>query len=128
MLIILNGSTPRGLDMSEIFKDFDDRIERITNKRAKLRDGYVGRVNRDGLVVFRPKRLRLSVSPRGVAMVVVAFIFFKALIVSHLGMALYQDRINTLRAGSLVEQAGAFVMQPDPATFWLADKMRPYLQ
>jgi hypothetical protein len=117
----------RGLDMSEFTKEFDDRIARIARKHAGRRDGYVGQVNRDGLIVFRPRRRSLSVSPRGVALVVFAFIFFKALIMSHLGFALYHDRIETLRSGSLVEQAGAFVMQPDPATLWLADKMRPYL-
>ncbi len=114
--------------MSEIFKDFDDRIERITSKRAKLRDGYVGRVNKDGLVVFRPKRRAISVSPRGIAMVLFAFIFFKALIMSHLGINIYLERIDKLHSGTIVEQAGAFIMQPDPATLWVAGKIRPYIQ
>lgn len=114
--------------MSEIFKDFDDRIERITNKRAQMRDGYVGRVTKDGLVVFRPRRRAIPVSPRGLAMVVFAFIFFKALIMSHLGINIYQERIDKLRSGTIVEQAGAFIMQPDPATLWVAAQIRPYIQ
>jgi hypothetical protein len=113
--------------MSEIFKEFDDRVDRITRKRAQMRKGYVGRVNKDGLVVFRPRRRGLPVSPRGVAMVLFAFILFKALIMSHLGSTIYQQRIAKLQSGSLIEQAGALIMRPDPATLWLVDQIRPYI-
>ncbi len=114
--------------MSDTYKDFDNRLARIASNKARLRKGYVSRVGHDGLIVFRPRRARFSVSPRGLAMVVLGFVFFKSVIMAHLGAEVYNQRIAALNSGTLVEQAGGFLMYPDPATRWAAGKMRPYLR
>ena len=114
--------------MSDTYKDFDDRLDRIAANRARLRGGYVSRVSRDGLIVFRPRRRRLVISPRGLALIVLGFIFFKAVIMAHLGAEVYASRIDTLNKGTWVERAGGAIMHPDPATRWAAAKMRLYLR
>ncbi len=114
--------------MSDTLDTFDRRLKRISKSRSRMRDGYVGQVSKDGLIVFRPKRRRLAFSPRGFALVLLGFVGFKALIMAHLGLNTYQDRIAALQQGSIVEQAGAFVMQADPLTFKAASYMRPYLK
>ena len=114
--------------MSDVFRDFDERVSRLSAKHEKLQRGYVGQITRDGLIVFRPKRRRLSLSPRGLALVAIGFVFFKSVIVAHLGLETYSERIAALQDGTMVEQAGAFIMQPDPATQWAAAKMRPYFR
>ena len=113
--------------MTEAVKTFDSRLKGIAKTREKMRGGYVGHVTRDGLIVFRPKRRRIAFSPRGLALVVLGFVAFKALIMAHLGVNTYQARVDALKDGSMVEQAGAFIMQADPATRYVAATLRPYL-
>ena len=93
--------------MTDTLDTFDQRLKHITKTRSRMRDGYVGQVSKDGLIVFRPKRRRLAFSPRGFALVLLGFVGFKALIMAHLGLNTYQDRITALQQGSMVEQAGA---------------------
>lgn len=113
--------------MSGTVEAFDKRLKRIEKNKARMREGYVGQVSKDGLIVFRPKRRRTVFSVRGLALVVLGFVAFKALIMAHLGPNTYQSRIDTLSDGTVVEQAGAFLMQPDPATQMAAAKLRTYL-
>ena len=55
-------------------------------------------------------------------------IFFKAVIIAHLGAGLYEERLAQLAEGSVVEQAGAAVMQPDAVSAMFASKLRPFLR
>jgi len=57
-----------------------------------------------------------------------AFVFFKAFLVANLGPQTYDDRLARLNNGTVVEQAGAFVMQADPLTVYAAQKIRPVLR
>ncbi|NCQ25567.1 MAG: hypothetical protein COW54_03650 [Rhodobacteraceae bacterium CG17_big_fil_post_rev_8_21_14_2_50_63_15] len=114
--------------MSEAFQAFDSRLEAIARKRAQMERGYVGKVSKNGLIVFRPKRRRASVPVRGLVYVIAGFVFFKAVVIAHLGLALYEDRLVQLSQGSFVEQAGAIVMQPDRLSEMLAANMRPLLR
>ena len=52
---------------------------------------------------------------------------FKIVSVMFLGDLEYSNRITPLARGSMVEQAGAFVLRPDPVTSLVAAKLRPYL-
>lgn len=113
--------------MSDAFFEFDNRLRRINKSRVKLARGYVSVVGDDGLIVVKPKRRRASFHLRALAFVIVGFMGFKVLILAALGQPVYEDRVETLRQGSTVERAGAWVMQPDPVTVLLAQKIRAYL-
>lgn len=114
--------------MSDAYQGFEHRLRKIGRKRARLADGYVSKVGRDGLIVFKPRRRQGGISLRGLVFLVVGFFCFKGLIMAHLGAPLYEERVETLRSGSIVEQVGGFVMQPDPVTQSIAAKLRPFLR
>jgi hypothetical protein len=115
------------LDMSDAFQEFDARLKTIGRKRTKLARGYVSKVDKDGLIIFRPKRRRSGIPLRGLLYMFLGFMFFKAVIIAHLGLPLYGDRLSQLSQGSVVEQAGSVVMRADPLSLTLASYLRPIL-
>lgn len=113
--------------MSDAFQDFDNRLKRINKTRVKLSRGYESFVGADGLIIVKPKRPRGQFPFRGVFLLIVGFIGFKAMILATLGQPVFEDRVATLRAGTFVEQMGAVIMQTDPLTVMIAEQLRGYL-
>ncbi len=114
--------------MSNSYAGFDARLKKIDRNRARLANGYSAKVTRDGLIVFRPKRRTQSFSVRGLAMLVLGFFLFKAMILAHLGDTTYEQRVTALQTGTVVEQAGAFVMQKDRVSVIMSQYLRPFLK
>lgn len=114
--------------MTNAYQSFDKRLKKIGRNHAKLSQGYSSRVGRDGLIVFRPHRRQGGFPIRGLLLLAVGLFCFKGFILAHLGEATYSSRVETLAAGSMVEQAGAFMMQPDPVSLFIADYTRPFLK
>ena len=50
---------------------------------------------------------------------------FKAAIFAALGEAKYSERTAILAQGNKSERIGAYLMQVDPLSLWISDKMRP---
>lgn len=113
--------------MTNSFAEFDSRLKRIDRNRSKLASGYSARVTNNGLIVFRPKRRATTFSVRGLAYLIVGFFLFKSIILAHLGETTYAERVAALQEGTVVEQAGAYVMQSEPVTTTIAQYLRPYL-
>lgn len=114
--------------MSEAFNEFDERLRNISRKRARTKNGYVTVVGRDGLILLKPRQRRASFPWKGVMLLGVGFIGFKALLMAHLGFGNYQDRVTELENGGLVEMAGAVIMHQDPLSVYLAKELRPFLK
>lgn len=114
--------------MSDAFQEFDTRLKTIGRKRTKLARGYVSKVGKDGLIIFRPKRRKAGIPLRGLVYMLFGFMFFKAVIIAHLGLPLYGDRLAQLSEGSVIELAGSVVMQPDPVSLTMASYLRPLLR
>lgn len=114
--------------MVGINNEFDDRLRRISSQRAQLKRGYSLRVDRDGLIVARPKSARRYAPFRGLVLLLVGFVGFKALLIAYLGEGTYRDRVDALRSGATVEQAGAWFMQTDPVSATLAKQMRGWFR
>jgi len=115
--------------MTNAYQGFDNRLKEIGRTRAKMAQGYTSQVGRDGLIVFRPARRRGSSFPiKGLLILAVSFFGFKGLLLAHLGEQVFADRVNTLASGSVVEQAGAFMMQSDPVSLGIAQYVRPLVQ
>ncbi|WP_323785647.1 hypothetical protein [Thalassovita sp.] len=114
--------------MADTFREFDKRLSRIDRKRSRMKRGYVTVVGRDGLIVTKPRRARRRLPLRGILLLVLGFVGFKAILLAHLGFGIYQDRVESLQGGGLVEQAGAIVMAPDPVSEFMAIRLRPYLK
>ncbi|MCR9147474.1 MAG: hypothetical protein NXH74_09775 [Rhodobacteraceae bacterium] len=114
--------------MTETYDTFDARLRKIDRSRARLAHGYAAKVTDDGLIVFRPRRHRSRVSLRGLVLLAFGFVLFKAMILTHLGTGTYEQRLEALGNGSIIEKGGAFVMQIDPATQVVAQTLRPILR
>lgn len=105
------------------FDEFERRMRRISRRHSKLSQGYVTAVNSDGLVVAKPRRRSNRSMLRGLAMVVIVMMLFKAFLHAQIGAAAYQSRIDALAAGTSVEKAGAFFMVADPITVWISSQV-----
>ena len=114
--------------MSESFAGFEARLKKIDRKRSRLAQGYKGTIGRDGLIVFRPARRQRGIPLRAIVLLVVGFFVFKGMVLAHTGAATYGERIDALKSGTMVEQAGAFLMQSDPVTMGIAQYLRPILK
>lgn len=107
---------------------FDRRVQRLEKKHQAMSRGYTARMRKDGLIVLKPRRARPGISLRSVVLFAVAFFVFKGFLLANLGPESYGERINRLNSGTPVEVAGAWIMQPDPVTVFVADQMGPVLR
>ncbi|MFV2034643.1 MAG: hypothetical protein ACC631_05975 [Halocynthiibacter sp.] len=103
---------------------FDKRLRRISRRHRKMVGGYVTSVNHDGLIIARPRRHAPRFPWKGLMLTVVLLLLFKGFLFISLGSITYDARGEKLRAGTIIEQAGAFAMQADPATIWIADQIK----
>jgi len=100
---------------------FDKRLKRIVRQHDKMSNGVVRRVNSDGLIVAKPRMYRPRFPLKGLLAVLFLGFLFKGFLFAYLGEAAYGERVATLQGGTVLEQAGAWVMQPDPITVLAAD-------
>lgn len=109
--------------MAEVqVKDFQKRVRQIDRRHNKIARGYVRLVERDGLLIPKTKILKRRRFPlRVIVLSVIGFIVFKGILVSQVGLSSYETRLETLTAGSMVERAGAWLMQVDPLTRGVAE-------
>ena len=114
--------------MAHAANGFDRRLKSIGKKRARLADGYVSKVGKDGLIIFRPKARSGGFPIKGLALLVLGFFVFKGLILAHLGEGTFEARLATLSQGSVVEQTGAWIMQPDVVSQTIAQQVRPFVK
>lgn len=105
------------------FDEFDRRMRRISRRHSKLSHGYVTSVNSDGVVVARPKTRGKKGTLRGLAIILMVVLVLKGFLHAQLGEIAYQARVDSLAAGSVVEQAGAWAMTADPLTLWLSGRI-----
>ncbi len=102
--------------MSLTTMPFDRRLKRIVRQHRRMANGAVHSVNSSGLIVARPRLYNPRFPLKGLLLLVVAGFAFKGYLHATLGGGVYDARVAELSAGSSVEKAGAWVMQPDPAT------------
>ena len=113
--------------MAQAHVPFDKRLKRIVRKHDRMANGVVKTVNSDGLIVARPRMYTPRFPLKGLLILLIAGFLFKGFLFANLGEAGYAERVATLKAGSLMEQAGAWIMQPDPATTFVADLIKPIM-
>lgn len=109
------------------FMEFDKRLRRIERRNRRLSHGAVPYIDSTGLVSYRPRRSGLRLPLRGLFLLALGFIVFKGLVLAHLGPDLYDERVEALRMGTVIERGGAWAMQVDPASAWVAAQIWPIL-
>ena len=107
-------------------EDFHARVGSVDKAQSRLvRRGYTTRIDKNGLIISKPKKMRLRFPVKGILVMVLSFFCLKALMLSANGPDTYQDRLATLQNGTVVEAMGARVLGIDPATQFIADKIGP---
>ncbi len=100
---------------------FDKRLKRIVRRHEKMSNGVVKSVSSDGLIVAKPRLYRPRFPLKGLLAVLFLGFLFKGFLFAYLGEADYLQRVAALQSGTVLEQAGAWVMQPDPVTVLAAN-------
>ncbi|KNG94777.1 hypothetical protein [Pseudaestuariivita atlantica] len=105
--------------MANTFASFDKRLRQIDRKNRKLARGYRNKIMPNGLI--QPKAVRRFHFPlKGFLLLVAGFFIFKAFMLASVGPVTYEDRLAVLGEGTAVEQGGAWMMQVDPVTAYIA--------
>ncbi len=107
--------------MAQANVPFDKRLKRIVRRHDRMQNGVVKTVTADGLIVERPRVYRPKFPLKGLLAVVVLGFLFKGMVFASLGAEQYAERVAQLQQGSVMEQAGAWIMYPDPATVFVAE-------
>lgn len=107
-------------------EDFQTRVGNVEKKQGSLlRRGYTAQVDKNGIIVAKPKARRLRLPIRGFALMVLGFFVFKALVLSANGPDAYTDRLASLQNGTVIEAVGARILAIDPVTQLLANQLGP---
>jgi len=107
--------------MAQANVPFDKRLKRIVRRHDRMAKGVVKTVNADGLIVARPRIYTPRFPLKGLVVLIITGFLFKGFLYSYLGEAGYAERVASLNEGSVMEQAGGWVMQADPATVYIAN-------
>ncbi len=113
--------------MASADNSFEQRVRHLASKHRRMASGIAHRMGRDGLITAHPRRRMPSFPLRGLMILLAAAFVFKAFLYASLGASVYEQRVGLLAAGSVVEQGGAWVMQADPATIWVAQQIGGFL-
>ena len=106
----------------------DKRLHKIVRTHNRMRrNGVVHRVGHDGLIRSRPRLVRPRFPLKGALIVVALLVAFKALLFAQLGAGGYALKVDELRSGSMVEQAGAYIMREEPVTVAIGGYLTRYI-
>ncbi|WP_170351716.1 MULTISPECIES: hypothetical protein [Ruegeria] len=108
--------------------EFGQRVHRLNKKHAKLSRGYRATMRKDGLVVMKPQRVKSAVPAKLLLICLAGLFAFKTFLLTSLGASAYQYRVDSLAQGTSVEQAGAWVMQIDPVSEFLATNINSLIR
>ncbi len=100
--------------MSDTFAQFEERLNNLERRHRELANGYVAKINPDGLITVEPKERRGAMRLRVLAALFLGFMLFKVVMIAIVGPAVYDSRLDELRVGTGPEQISAWVMQADP--------------
>lgn len=110
--------------MSETFTQFEQRLNSLERKHKELANGYVAKINPDGLITIAPKDPRATLRTRLGIAIILGFLLFKTVTMALVGPVTYESRLDVLRDGTGPERFGAFIMQVDPITGPVAEYLR----
>ncbi len=103
---------------------FNSRLRQINRRHQKLSRGYVRLIEKDGMLVPMPQRRRQLGFPwRGLMVTITIFLVFKGALLAQLGEGTYNFRVAKIADGNVVEQFGAWIMQADPVSLWIASQI-----
>ena len=110
--------------MSREREPFYKRIRQIQRQHRRLANGFSLEVDENNLIVPRPQYMTLAFPWRGLCAAFLVALGFKAYLMVAMDAQTYASKLDALAQGHAVEQVGAWMMQPDPASDAVARVMR----
>lgn len=107
--------------MDDTFKDFNKRHRAVTRKHRRLAQGYVTKLNRNGVIEHKPLNQSKAFTMKGFAFLILGLLIFKGYLLAGLGAEDYQTHVAALSNGNMFEQLGAWLMQVEPVSRLIAD-------
>lgn len=107
--------------------EFHQRVDRLSRKHAALVHGADTFLRADGLLVAAPRRrwsVRPGLSLKMLTLCLLGFVLFKGFLIVAVGPVTYDSRVERLAQGTPAEAIGAWAMQREPVSDWLAQEMR----
>lgn len=105
----------------------DKRLNRVVRNHERMRrNGVVHRVGRDGLIRSYPRLIRPQFPIKGIVIIAALLLAFKSLMFAQMGAGNYAVQVEELRGGTMVDKAGAVIMQADPVTVALGGYLKQY--
>lgn len=102
--------------MASVHAPFEKRVRKIVRTHERMSNGVTHTMRKDGLIVAKPRIYNPRFPLKGMLLLILTAFIFKGYIYASLGPADYDVRVAALGEGTLIEQAGAWVMYPDVAT------------
>lgn len=106
-------------------RDFYSRVNRIERTHARgfsfVAEGTLGRTPR------QVRRARVAPILRSALFLLLGIVCLKGVLNYQVGPDLYDQRVERLQAGDEVERIGAAIMWADPASVWVADRLRDWM-
>ncbi len=113
--------------MADSLHSFGKRAQAVENRHRKLADGFVTKLDRNGVIRHAPRTKIRFFRPSFIVYVVLGVFLAKAGLLYSMGEQKYQQHLDHLAAGSTVEQFGGMAMQVDPVTREVARVMSAFL-
>ncbi|MDD9728366.1 hypothetical protein PVW46_00440 [Mameliella sp. AT18] len=113
--------------MDDAQRSFHKREQALRRKHIRMSQGYVTRMNRNGVIEQVPQSRMSGFGLHLVLRLAVAVMLFKMVALAWLGDAIYTGHVERLSQGVFYEKAGAWILQVDPVTRMLADFLAPVM-
>ncbi|WP_282157163.1 hypothetical protein [Shimia thalassica] len=114
--------------MTDSYTEFQARVARIYDGEKSKRSFFKKRtsqtLDRDGYFVIRGAARRRSFPWTGLLLVAVAFFGTKGAVMAKVGPDFYSQQVDRLAPASVIEEAGAWTMRPDPISRWVAMQIK----
>lgn len=117
------GASELEVVMASVHAPFEKRVRKIVRDHERMANGVTHTLRKDGLIVAKPRIYNPRFPLKGMLALVAAAFLFKGYIYAHLGPSDYNARVEALTQGSLIEQAGAWVMYADIVTIYVGTFM-----
>lgn len=113
--------------MEDALSSFRKREKALRRKHIRMSQGYVTKVDRNGLIVQKPDSKIGGWSVRLLIRLAIVFMAIKLFLLSWMGAPAYVATLDQLAKGSAFEQVGGWFMQIDPITNKLLEMIVPFI-
>lgn len=105
--------------MASVHAQFEKRLRKIVRNHQRMANGVTHTMRKDGLIVAKPRIYNPRFPLKGMVLLILTAFLFKGYIYAALGPADYDSRVSALAEGTMIEQAGAWIMHADIATVYI---------